>query len=285
MSAPTTTDEQTQSRTNPDLFTESNGDAATTLLEVCNGWAEKVNAFLEKEADSDLLRDVQRQTRISLEVTHEALSRYKLEEICLSYNGGKDCLVILIIYLAALSPKIKLSQTRTHHPLSLPSLPQTQYPLPSALPSIHIIPPHPFPEIITFVSQTSAIYHLSLTHSSLPMLPAFTSYLSSNPCIRAILVGTRRTDPHGHSLTHFDPTDGNWPRFMRIHPVIDWHYREIWAFIRSLGVDYCELYDRGYTSLGEVGNTKPNPGLAVEGNGFRPAYELVEDDAERLGRG
>lgn len=72
---------------------------------------------------------------------------------------------------------------------------------------------------------------------------------------------------------------------MRIHPVIDWHYREIWAFIRSLGVEYCELYDRGYTSLGEVGNTKPNPGLAVDGNGFRPAYELVEDDAERLGRG
>ena len=44
-----------------------------------------------------------------------------------------------------------------------------------------------------------------------------------------MLVGTRRTDPHGDVLTHFDPTDRGWPPFMRVHPVIDWHYREIWA--------------------------------------------------------
>ena len=84
---------------------------------------------------------------------------------------------------------------------------------------------------------------------------------------------------------------------MRIHPVIDWHYAEIWAFIRELGVEYCQLYDLGYTSLGGMTDTHPNPALAVKeadddgmqgrwgGEGkFRPAYELVEDGEERLGR-
>lgn len=87
---------------------------------------------------------------------------------------------------------------------------------------------------------------------------------------------------------------------MRIHPVIDWHYAEIWAFIRHLGVEYCPLYDDGYTSLGGTNDTHPNPMLrrvkatpedgAAEdrkwerNNAYRPAYELMDDDEERLGR-
>ena len=72
---------------------------------------------------------------------------------------------------------------------------------------------------------------------------------------------------------------------MRVHPVIDWHYAEVWAFLRELGVGYCELYDRGYTSLGGVGDTHPHPGLRLGGDGgYRPAYELVGDEEERLGR-
>lgn len=137
------------------------------------------------------------------------------------------------------------------------------------------------------------------------MREAFAAYLRDTPQVRAIFVGTRRTDPHGGKLTHFDMTDSGWPEFMRIHPVIDWHYAEIWGFIKNLGVEYCELYDMGYTSLGGTDDTHPNPALAVraggqdkgegeeeevEGGGqgkavlYRPAYELVEDEEERLGR-
>ena len=61
------------------------------------------------------------------------------------------------------------------------------------------------------------------------MRAALDAYLQDRPSLRAIFVGTRRTDPHGERLTHFDPTDAGWPAFMRVHPVIDWHYVEIWA--------------------------------------------------------
>jgi FAD synthetase len=63
---------------------------------------------------------------------------------------------------------------------------------------------------------------------------AFTTYLTHHPEVKGVLVGTRRTDPHGEFLTHFDPTDHGWPDFMRIHPVINWHYWEIWDVHPSL---------------------------------------------------
>lgn len=61
------------------------------------------------------------------------------------------------------------------------------------------------------------------------MREALEAYLSERPRLKAVFVGTRRTDPHGAKLTHFDKTDEGWPAFVRVHPVIDWHYAEIWA--------------------------------------------------------
>lgn len=61
------------------------------------------------------------------------------------------------------------------------------------------------------------------------MREAFEDYLQDKSQVRAIFVGTRRTDPHGATLKYFDPTDGGWPTFTRIHPVIDWHYAEVWT--------------------------------------------------------
>lgn len=72
-------------------------------------------------------------------------------------------------------------------------------------------------------------YSLSLLEYAKPMKEAFTDYLRDTPSVKAILVGTRRTDPHGEHLKHFDPTDNSWPTFVRVHPVIDWHYVDIWT--------------------------------------------------------
>ena len=71
------------------------------------------------------------------------------------------------------------------------------------------------------------------------MKTAFATYLNAHPKVHAIFVGTRRTDPHGELLGHFNPTDGGWPPFVRCQPVIDWHYREIWGvcWTRALDVE------------------------------------------------
>jgi FAD synthetase len=210
----------------------------------------------------------------------------------LAYNGGKDCLVLLILYLCALH---KRGLTQTSKPSAR---------IQTAVQCCYIQDAHPFPEVEEFVAKSVKIYSLSLLEYAKPMKAAFGDYLKDTPSVKAILVGTRRTDPHGEHLKHFDPTDSGWPTFVRIHPVIDWHYVEIWTFIRYLNIPYCSLYDRGYTSLGGTTDTHPNPALArqpstqqvprLDGsnrdtNGppkpkFRPAYELEDDYEERLGR-
>lgn len=240
------------------------------------------------------------------------------ETLSLSYNGGKDCLVLLILYLSTLHTYYTQPSGRRKAPSEFPT----------TIPSIYAKPPDPFPSVSKFVESSSRQYHLDLVHISTNPGPrptpkdkshsdppaavqsplsanaakkvtfrdAFALYLASHPTVKAIFVGTRRTDPHGGHLTHFDPTDGNWPKFMRIHPVIDWRLSEIWCLLRSpylrdpdgSALEYCSIYDQGYTSLGGLNDTVRNPKLRYTDNEgtekYKPAYEMTEDDGERLGR-
>lgn len=254
----------------------------------------RVQAFLSESHPPDsLLASVQRQTRISLDVVAKALSDYKFSELSLSYNGGKDCLVLLIMFLAGLHPYS--NHVQNDHKTATTQTPSGTK-LEEVIPAIYALPPDAFPAVEEFVISSAHAYHLSITkYTTHPpnttIRTVFEDYLNKYPGIKAIFVGTRRTDPHGAKLTHFDRTDRGWPDFMRIHPVIDWHYAEIWAFIRHLGLEYCSLYDMGYTSLGGTSDTHPNPRLRVpiERNAgeycrYLPAYELTEDVEERLGR-
>lgn len=253
---------------------------------------DRVQAFLDESHPPDsLLASVQRQTRISLDVVAKALSDYKLSELSLSYNGGKDCLVLLIMFLAGLHPYGTHAQN--DHKTTTQT---TGTSVEDVIPAIYALPPDPFPAVEEFVFSSAQAYHLSITKyttdpPNTTIRTVFQDYLDKHPGIKAIFVGTRRTDPHGAKLTHFDRTDHGWPDFMRVHPVIDWHYAEIWAFIRHLGLEYCSLYDMGYTSLGGTSNTQPNPRLRMPSEGhdgandrYLPAYELTKDMEERLGR-
>ncbi|KAH7261803.1 hypothetical protein BKA59DRAFT_461846 [Fusarium tricinctum] len=254
-----------------------------SLRDKCLELRDKVEAFIAEEPDTQILRDVQSQVIKSIGVVDEALQGYRPEEISLSYNGGKDCLVLLIVILARMgrlyySASDSASDSTTNGSSITP---------PEKLQCVYIVASHPFPEVDEFVKTSSAEYGLEVARYVLPMKKGLEIYLEERPSIKAVFVGTRRTDPHGENLKFFDPTDAGWPSFMRIHPVIDWHYVQIWAFIRHLGIEYCPLYDQGYTSLGGKKDTHPNPHLKKQENGgetFRPAYELTEDDEERLGR-
>lgn len=76
--------------------------------------------------------------------------------------------------------------------------------------------------------------------------------------IQAIILGTRSGDPNAPGQEKFCPSSAGWPPFMRVNPVLDWSYHDVWSFLQTASLPYCELYDRGYTSLGSVKNTLPN---------------------------
>lgn len=273
----------------------------------------QIQSFLDEPHASDsLLGSVQRQTAISLDVVSAALHKYEISELAISYNGGKDCLVLLVLFLAELGRR----QSQQRNERAIMSLGTNGKPEAvfgtemKSIPAVYVRPADPFPAVENFVMSSAKTYGLSLTKftigsSNMTLRDVFEDYLAHQSDIRAILVGTRRSDPHGENLSHFNNTDKGWPDFVRIHPVIDWSYREIWAFIRHLRLEYCSLYNEGYTSLGGTSDTQPNPKLLKEqfswtkartrSDGmveseqkcqerYHPAYELVDERNERLGR-
>ncbi len=239
-----------------------NGNSSCKL----NYLHHKVSAFTadpDSPSHTPLRRATIVRTQETLGVIQEAVERYGVEAIALSYNGGKDCLVLLILFIAFLQSISKV---------------------PLRLNTVFVMAKDPFREVDEFVEDSVCRYNLDLARISGNMKDAFTEYLVTKSQIRAILVGTRRHDPHGEFLTFFDQTDRGWPEFMRVHPIIEWQYAEIWEFLRALEIPYCVLYDQGYTSLGGTKDTLRNPALQTDDRLFRPAYELLDEHKERLGR-
>ena len=86
-------------------------------------------------------------------------------------------------------------------------------------------------------------------------------------------MGNRRTDPWSSNLEPFTKSSQGWPDFMRIFPILDWDYQQVWQFLRVFNLPYCVLYDQGFTSLGEKHNSRPNPHLQFK--------EVKEDNTDQ----
>lgn len=73
----------------------------------------RIQSFLdEPPASKSPLGSVQRQTAISLDVVSAALQKYDISELAVSYNGGKDCLVLLVLFLGGLGRRLSQQQNQ-----------------------------------------------------------------------------------------------------------------------------------------------------------------------------
>jgi len=207
----------------------------------------------------------------SIEVLNKALDEYSLEHIFLSFNGGKDCTVLLHLVYNLLK-KRSTSQN-------------------SELLCIYLQPEEPFKEVESFVSDCSRKYFPIVIKSGLgTKQDALFRICNDYPHLKACLMGCRRTDPYCHHLNDFEMTTKGWPVLMRVNPLLDWTCDDIWQYLKIHNVPYCSLYDIGYTSLGDKTNTVPNPHLKYYNSNtgkdeYHPAYHLKNaDNLERVGR-
>ncbi|CAG8602643.1 5921_t:CDS:2 [Acaulospora morrowiae] len=213
-------------------------------------------------------KPISRYVTHALNLIERSLEIYGFEGISISFNGGKDCVVLLHLLAAVVYKKFQDSVEKLN------------------IQAVYITIPNPFPEVEEFVNESVLRYGLNLVKIGGPMKKALKTYSECYPNIKAILIGTRRKDPHGAKLLEFIPTDPDWPSFMRVNPILDWDYALVWEFLRTLNIPYCTLYDKGYTSLGSIDNTYPNSDLRNPNNpnGYDPAWKLVDESKERYGR-
>ena len=101
--------------------------------------------------------------------------------------------------------------------------------------------------------------------------------------LKFAILGNRRGDPWSDEIGELEPSSPGWPDFVRVHPVLEWSYHEVWGFLRNLELPYCSLYDEGYTSLGTIARTQKNPALQ-QGEDYSPAYMLKLPEDERRSR-
>ncbi|KAA1070340.1 3'-phosphoadenosine 5'-phosphosulfate sulfotransferase [Puccinia graminis f. sp. tritici] len=210
------------------------------------------------------------QIKHALEIIELAIVRFGVDGLSISFNGGKDSTVLVHLFAAALYRNS--------------SIPTSSEPEPNLkISGLYIRCQSPFAEVDEFVNHCQTIYNIDLMTVDNSLKNGLGAFLAERPSIKAILIGTRATDPNGGSLTDFDPTDSDWPSIIRVHPILDWGYSHVWEFLQKLEVDWCKLYNSGYTSLGSSFNTFKNPFLETD-DGWKAAWELSDGRNERAGR-
>ncbi|XP_017480705.1 PREDICTED: FAD synthase-like isoform X1 [Rhagoletis zephyria] len=199
----------------------------------------------------------------------QVLHLYRAEELMVSFNGGKDCTVLLDLVHSYFKRNKCISHIR--------------------LPVLYIEAEDGFEEVEAVVLDCERRYNINLIRRKGCIKEALTQILQEMPEIRAVLMGTRRTDPFCENLNTMQVTDLDWPSLMRINPLLDWSYRDIWYYTFVRQVPYCRLYENGYTSLGQKYNTQPNPHLRLfdpitKAVTYKHAAELEDSKYERAGR-
>ena len=239
---------------------------------------EKIELLLNSDKIDEGLKALVKE---SLDAIEKCYKDYGEDEIMMAMNGGKDCLTMLHLVHTYFQSHFKTTSKKVK------------------IKALYIEEEDSFPEVNEIIQQSEKTYNLDIIRINGPMKSALTKVLvdksphwkndSNTACsIQACFMGTRKNDPGGKNLDIFSPTSNGWPPCMRVNPILNWTYKDIWTFIRALSLPYPILYDQGYTSLGNIHNTKPNPHLLVSSeNGkdtYKPAYTLEDDDWERDGR-
>lgn len=186
-----------------------------------------------------------------------------LEHVAVSFNGGKDCTVLLHLF--------RMAAERSGHQ--------------GLIRVAHVDSSGAFPEIRDFIAATCREDSLIklYEYKGCTLKEGFERFIEEAP-IKGVLIGLRRTDPYGAHAVPLAVTDNGWPAFLRIHPILDWTFSDIWEFLLSRGMPYCSLYDRGFTSIGERATSRPNPRLLQSDGSYAPAYRLEDAGAERESR-
>ncbi|KAN0061377.1 3'-phosphoadenosine 5'-phosphosulfate sulfotransferase [Thecaphora frezii] len=240
-----------------------------------SGWLRSIDAVYDLFEQPHLAAQyphLATNLRSAVRLCEQVIHQVGWHRCALSFNGGKDCTVLVhilsavrrrLLGLSSPSSSASAASSSSSTPSSLPSPDDPTYPLPS-IPALYIACPSPFPTVEKFIAFSASPthgYNLDLVTVQGGMKEGLRLYLDGggDRCIRpaattttpptppataaaneqrkprdiqSVFIGTRRDDPHGPSLSPRSWTDADWPRVERIHPILSWSYRDVWDFLR-----------------------------------------------------
>jgi len=92
--------------------------------------------------------------------------------------------------------------------------------------------------------------------------------------VDVIFMGCRESDFKNNKHCNIEITDDGWPQIIRVYPIFDWTYEEVWLYHKMYNLDYCSLYDEGYTSLGVYYKTYKNKELQNIDGTYKKAKDV-----------
>jgi FAD synthetase len=122
-------------------------------------------------------------------VIERSFNSFKMTELCLAFNGGKDCSALL--YLLLIAQRIRARKDPDANPDLAP------------LKVLYVRCHSPFPEMERFIHETRRKFGLHLIVVDGPIKTGLEELKRLHPEIKAIWMGTRRGDPFTENMNHF----------------------------------------------------------------------------------
>ncbi len=203
----------------------------------------------------------------SISIIKKSINFFGSKNIAVSFNGGNDNTVVFsLIYYYIKKNVIRDMPIFVYF--------KTKY---------HF---HQIEEYMNFIVST---YNLNfMCYECDNLKDGLIQFKKDYPHINCIFMGNRRTDPYSNKLNHFSSTTNEWPYYVRVNPILNWSYKQVWNYIFIHDIKVCVLYKLGYTSLGSIKDTSRNPYLSYQNKYgmtiYKPAWYLKNEENERAGR-
>ena len=230
----------------------SHSDTSDSISISCrNSNSEQINddIIVRQDSQTDLdfyhslvtCQDEQLAPRIhsSLGILADAFRLYGPVNVVASYNGGKDADVVMQLMRAAMAKYN--SDTRKSKELYAKAK------------FIYFAVRDEFPDVIEHIKYQEESLGLDVTQSPSGIVQGITEYMDQPHMGNlAFVLGTRKGDPNCGEQQFFSPSSSWMPPFMRVNPILEWTYGDVWKFLRLYKLKYCALYDQVMILLGST---------------------------------
>lgn len=236
---------------------------------------EFTNSLLQKrlEKKPKLLKKIDK----TKSILKKAIDKYKYHDIAVAWKGGKDTTVMMHILKGMYKDKIPFKVFFNDSTMEFRETYEFIKKIKKLWGFRMIVIKHDRKELEEYHSTKDLNRKKEL--SRLMKITAINKALKKYK-FKGFILGIRRDEnPARKNEKYFSKRKDH----IRIHPMLDWTEEDIWDYIKTFGVPYLPLYDKGYRSVGEKPFTVKSKEEGDERSGRDQEKEEVMARLRQLG--